>query len=212
MPTTALRIPAPRASATVALQVFRAADRLAIRVTEIPRLARMDQAADPDACDLLRVLTRRATSASHGSPTDNRVESRPSHPMIALVLRIATAMPVSRHLGAQGGKSQCGGGEMVAAQKTAAFGLIVLFPKDVSLRCISRHGPLVDGNWTGRPRSAGVIGIDVTRTPHRVPFFSGGVRALNAGLGGLLGIAIDQPGRNLRERPWEGRWRAGHCE
>src|SRR5262249_25566966 len=74
----------------------------------------------PSAADERRVLARFATGATPGSPTDNRVEPRPIDPMIALVLRISTARPVSWHLGAQGGKSQCRGQPLFRTLKNAA--------------------------------------------------------------------------------------------
>jgi len=57
--------------------MFWASWRLAIGMAEIPGLARNDQPAHDHAVDLLRVLTRLASGASHGSPRYDRDETIP---------------------------------------------------------------------------------------------------------------------------------------
>jgi hypothetical protein len=101
--------------------MLRTADRLAVGMSEIPRLSNLNEAAHKDSLELLREQTALPTGAPRASRLDHWDKPRPIRPMTALVLREPTATPLSRHHGVQGEKSHCGGGSGLSNQKSAAF-------------------------------------------------------------------------------------------
>ena len=107
----------PMRSAAVTDGVLGTADGLAIRMTQVPLLADVDQTAEQDPVHALGVPALRATSTTNRPSANQRSQTRAIRPMRAPIPRRASHQPLSWPFGMSGRKSQSVGRGSSQAQK-----------------------------------------------------------------------------------------------